>query len=136
VSQGNLSYSKIHPLHSLFKGCTEDHYNHCSLNTFYPAKTILFLHLQWCLHNAPSNPETTDWWSIFNPASNRLVTVFHRPSNTTSPTKHTTHQDSDLKCFPLFPRNTMQWRPLLPKGGGLIQVDIGGHPPVPTSSFC
>jgi hypothetical protein len=28
----------------------------------------------------------------------------------------------------------MQWRPLLPKGGGLIQVDIGGHPPIPTGS--
>jgi hypothetical protein len=24
-----------------------------------------------------------------------------------------------------------QWGPLLPKGGGLIQVDIGGHPPIP-----
>jgi hypothetical protein len=24
----------------------------------------------------------------------------------------------------------MQWRPFLPKEGGLIQVDIGGHPPV------
>jgi hypothetical protein len=23
----------------------------------------------------------------------------------------------------------MQWIPLLPKEGGLIQVDIGGHPP-------
>jgi hypothetical protein len=30
----------------------------------------------------------------------------------------------------------MQWIPLLPKGGGLIQVDIGGHPPIPTGSFC
>jgi hypothetical protein len=30
----------------------------------------------------------------------------------------------------------MQWRTLLPKGGGLIQVDIGGHPPIPTRSFC
>jgi hypothetical protein len=38
------------------------------------------------------------------------------------------------KCFPLFPRHSMQWRPLIPKGGGLIQVDIGGHPPVPTGS--
>jgi hypothetical protein len=38
MSQGNLSYYKIHPLHSLFKGCTEDHHNHCSLNTFYPEK--------------------------------------------------------------------------------------------------
>jgi len=25
----------------------------------------------------------------------------------------------------------MQWRPMLPKGGGMIQVDIGGHPPIP-----
>jgi hypothetical protein len=25
----------------------------------------------------------------------------------------------------------MQWGPLLPKGGGMIQVDIGGHPPIP-----
>jgi hypothetical protein len=28
----------------------------------------------------------------------------------------------------------MQSIPLLPKGGGLIQVDIGGHPPLPTGS--
>jgi hypothetical protein len=41
-----------------------------------------------------------------------------------------------IKCFPLFPGHSTQWRPLLPKGGGLIQVDIGGHPPVPTGSFC
>ena len=25
----------------------------------------------------------------------------------------------------------MQWGPLLPKGGGMIQVDIGGHPSIP-----
>jgi hypothetical protein len=28
----------------------------------------------------------------------------------------------------------MQWIPLIPKDGGLIQVDIGGHPPSPTGS--
>jgi hypothetical protein len=28
----------------------------------------------------------------------------------------------------------MQWRPFLPKDGGLIQVDIGGHPPLPIRS--
>jgi hypothetical protein len=28
----------------------------------------------------------------------------------------------------------MQWRPLLPKEGGLIHMDIGGHPPFPTGS--
>jgi hypothetical protein len=25
----------------------------------------------------------------------------------------------------------MQWGPLLPKRGGMIKVDIGGHPPIP-----
>jgi hypothetical protein len=34
-----------------------------------------------------------------------------------------------------LPGHSMQWRPLLPKGGGLIQVDIGGHPPVPNSNW-
>jgi hypothetical protein len=27
-----------------------------------------------------------------------------------------------------------QWRPLLPKEGGLIQVDVSGHPPFLTGS--
>ena len=28
-------------------------------------------------------------------------------------------------------RNSTQWGPLLPKGGGMIQVDISFHPPIP-----
>jgi hypothetical protein len=36
------------------------------------------------------------------------------------------------KRFSFSPGNSTQWRPLLPKEGGLIQVDIGGHPPSPT----
>jgi hypothetical protein len=38
------------------------------------------------------------------------------------------------KCFSVSPGNSTQWRPLLPKEGGLIQVDIGGHPPFPNGS--
>jgi hypothetical protein len=38
------------------------------------------------------------------------------------------------KRFSLSPRNSTQWRPLLLKEGGLIQVDIGGHPPFLTGS--
>jgi hypothetical protein len=38
------------------------------------------------------------------------------------------------KRFSLSPRHSTQWIPLLPKEGGLIQVDIGGHPPFPTGS--
>jgi hypothetical protein len=30
-----------------------------------------------------------------------------------------------------FPGNLTQWRPFLPKGGRMIQVEIGGHPPIP-----
>ena len=35
------------------------------------------------------------------------------------------------KNFLISWRNLTQWGPLLPKGGGMIQVDIGGHPPIP-----
>jgi hypothetical protein len=38
------------------------------------------------------------------------------------------------KCFSLSPGNSTQWGPLLLKEGGLIQVDIGGHPPFPNGS--
>jgi hypothetical protein len=38
------------------------------------------------------------------------------------------------KCFSLSLGNSTQWRPFLPKEGGLIQVDIGGHPPFPNGS--
>src|ERR1700678_3512633 len=38
------------------------------------------------------------------------------------------------KCFSLSPGNSRQWRPFLPKEGGLIQVDISGHPPFPNGS--
>jgi hypothetical protein len=27
--------------------------------------------------------------------------------------------------------NLTQWGPFLPKGGGMIQIDLGGHPPFP-----
>jgi cell wall assembly regulator SMI1 len=30
----------------------------------------------------------------------------------------------------ILPQKLMQWIPLLAKGGGLIQVDIDGHPPI------
>jgi hypothetical protein len=30
----------------------------------------------------------------------------------------------------------MQRRPFIHKGGGLIRVDIGGHPPILTGSSC
>jgi hypothetical protein len=35
------------------------------------------------------------------------------------------------RSFPISRGNLMQWGPLLPKGGGMIQVDLGGHPPFP-----
>jgi hypothetical protein len=38
------------------------------------------------------------------------------------------------RIFLISWRNSMQWGKILPKEGGLIQVDIGGHPPFPTGS--
>jgi hypothetical protein len=38
------------------------------------------------------------------------------------------------KRFSLSSGNSTQWRPFLPKEGGLIHVDIGGHPPFLTGS--
>jgi hypothetical protein len=35
------------------------------------------------------------------------------------------------RSFPISRGNLTQWGPLLPKGGGMIQVDFGGHPPFP-----
>jgi len=33
--------------------------------------------------------------------------------------------------FLILGRHSMQWGPLLPKVGGTIQVDVGGHSPIP-----
>jgi hypothetical protein len=38
------------------------------------------------------------------------------------------------KRFPISLGNSKQWRSFIPKEGGFIQVDIGGHPPIPTGS--
>jgi hypothetical protein len=38
------------------------------------------------------------------------------------------------RSFLISWRNSTKWGPLLPKEGGLIQVDIGAHPPFPTGS--
>jgi hypothetical protein len=47
--------------------------------------------------------------------------------------KQLTKMQIQQTLFPL-PENSMQWGPLLPKEGGLIQVDIGGHPHFPIGS--
>jgi hypothetical protein len=36
-----------------------------------------------------------------------------------------------FKFSEIFPEDLMQWRPFIPKWGGLIQEEIGGHPPIP-----
>ena len=59
-----------------------------------------------------------------------FVTDFHKLSNATSPARQAAQQDvGSINVFSLSSGNSTQWRPLLPKEGGLIQVDIGGHPP-------
>jgi hypothetical protein len=57
-----------------------------------------------------------------------FITTFNKLSRAISSTRKTTHQHLDsTKDF----RDMTQWRPFLPKGGGLIQEEISGHPPIP-----
>jgi hypothetical protein len=73
-----------------------------------------------------------DWLNGSNPSNNRFITTFNKLSRTTSSARQATHQGSDsTKASPSSTRNLTQWRPLLPKGGRMIQVEIGGHPPIP-----
>jgi hypothetical protein len=63
------------------------------------------------------------------------VTTFNKLSSATSPTRQAAHQDADsTNAFPSPLGTQCNGYHLLPKEGGLIQVDIGGHPPFPTSS--
>jgi hypothetical protein len=64
------------------------------------------------------------------------MAAFHRTSNTTSPTRHTTHQDLDSEnYFPSSLETQCNGYHFFLRRGGLIQVDIGGHPPVPNSNW-
>jgi hypothetical protein len=70
-----------------------------------------------------------DWLKRSNPSSHMFMTTFNKLSNATSPTRQATHQDADsTNTFSLSPGNSTQWRPLLPKEGGLIQMDIWWPP--------
>jgi hypothetical protein len=137
VTQGSISYCKIQLLHNLFKRGTKGHCNHYSLapSTFYPTeagrqgcKKHKYSFYTQASHVArlakkvqPFQPHVRDnlqqakQRNFSNKASNSSRCRFN-------------------KRFSLSPRHSTQWIPLLPKEGGLIQVDIGGHPPFPTGS--
>jgi hypothetical protein len=136
VSQGSISYYKIQLLHNLFKRRTKGHCNHYILapSTFYPIEAGR-TRLQQSA-NIPSAHHPLMYLNLLNSLNlNRFMTDFHKLSSATSPARQAAHQDADsTNCFSLSPRNSMQWIPLLPKEGGLIQVDIGGHPPFPNGS--
>jgi hypothetical protein len=61
------------------------------------------------------------------PLQHQAATTFHKPSN--SP------RFKFNKCFPISHENSTQWIPLIPKEGGLIEMDIGGHPPIPLAQI-
>jgi hypothetical protein len=46
------------------------------------------------------------WLNRFNPANNRFMTTFHKPSSTTSPARQAAHQDSDSTNASLSPPRT------------------------------
>jgi hypothetical protein len=70
-----------------------------------------------------------DWLNESNPSKQvhdslqqvKKDNFFNKPSNTPS--------FRFSRSIPVSQGNLTQWGPLLPKGGGMIQMDRGGHPP-------
>jgi hypothetical protein len=134
VPQGSISYYKIQLLHNLFKRGTEGYCNHYSLgpSTFYPTEA-----------GRQDCNKTKDSFCKKSSQIARLVEQIQpRQQEVCDSLPQTEQHDVSIKtsnsprfrfskCFPLSPGNSTQWIPLLHKEGGLIQVDIGGHPPIP-----
>jgi hypothetical protein len=134
--KGSISYCKIQLLHNLFKRRTKGHCNHYSLapSTFYPTeagrqgcnKVQRFL-----LHITSSHVSRL----VEQPQPQQVRDRFPQTEQRDVSSKTSSSPRCRFnKCFSLSPGNSTQWRPLLPKEGGLIQVDIGGHPPFPNGS--
>jgi hypothetical protein len=63
------------------------------------------------------------------------MTTFNKLSSTPSLARQAIYQDVDsTKLFSLSLENSTQWIPFISKEGGLIQVVIAGHPPIPSGS--
>jgi hypothetical protein len=90
ISQGNLSYSKIHPLHSLFKGCTKYHYNHCNINTIYPAKTDFRRDRRYCFFTYNGS------YTMPHPTQIQQVGEIDSTPPTTSFSQSSTSQEAQL----------------------------------------
>jgi hypothetical protein len=130
VSQGSISYCKIQLLHNLFKRGTEGHCNHYSLTpcTFYLTEAgrkgcskaqIFLLHTFLSYRSTFEQPQLQQVHDRLPQTKQRDVSKIQAA-----------HQDANpANAFPSPPRKSTQWRPLLPREGGLIQVDITGHPP-------
>jgi hypothetical protein len=119
----------------MFKRGTKGHCNHYSFtpSTFYPTEAVDKV--------AAKNKD-----SFCTPSSHvsRLVEQ-PQPQQVRDRLPQTEQRDvsnkasSSPRCrfnkrLSLSPGKSTQWRPLLHKEGGLIQVDIGGHPAFSTSS--
>jgi len=65
--------------------------------------------------------------------STHVLTEADKETNFTKRIQHVhprVHDIFNIICLITWMIST-QWGPLLPKEGGMIQVDIGGHPPIP-----
>jgi hypothetical protein len=135
VLQGSISYYKIHLLHNLFKRGTKGYCNHYSLgpSTFYPQKQV----------DKVASKHKDSFCTQSSHVARLVKKVQPFQPQVCDDLQQTKQRDGSNKAsnsprfrfsnrFPLSPGNSTQWRPLLPKEGGLIQVDIGGHPPSPT----
>jgi hypothetical protein len=135
VLQGSISYYKIHLLHNLFKRGTKGYCNHHSFgpSTFYPTeagrqgcnKAQRFFYTQ-----SSKITRLVKKVQTFQPKVRDSLQQAKQHHFSSKASRSPRFRFSNR--FPLSPENSTQWIPLLPKEGGLIQVDIGGHPPSPT----
>ena len=92
---------------------------------------ILFLQLQWCLHNAPIKPRDNKLLEHIQPCQQLICDSLPQTNQLNLSSKaRNSPRFRLIKCFPLFPGHSKQWIQFLREGGGLIQVDIGGHPSI------
>ena len=77
-------------------------------------------------------PQIVSWTCKSKTLANRISNCIRLSKLSNSCTKESGSPGTKFnRNFLISWRNLTQWGPLLPKGGGMIQVDIGGHQPIP-----
>jgi hypothetical protein len=131
MTQGSISYYKIHLFHNLFKGEQKDT---ATTTTLAQAPSIQNKKVD---KNVAKKQDSFCTQTSHVAQMDEQIQPRQQQVHDSLPQRNVSSNASRtprFNRFPLSPRNSTQWIPLLPKEGGLIQVDISGHPPFPSCS--